>query len=129
VLDDIGAHSPRLLVFNKTDAIENRMDVSSLLSEHPRAVEVSAHSGHGLDVLAERVSAAVQSAFVDLDLRVPAGAGRLLALVAEHGNVLERTYDGDEVVLKARVSRRDRIRIDRELQRLGLMEPSLDDEF
>jgi len=129
VLDDIGADAPRLVVLNKVDAIDNRMSIASLLSAHPRAVEVSAHDGTGLPGLAARVSEAVQASFVELSLRVPAGAGRLLALIAEHGNVLERTYDGDEVVVRARVSRRNNIVIEKELRRLGLMDPVPTDDF
>ena len=60
---------------------------------------------------------------------MPAGAGRLLALIAEHGNVLERTYEGDQVHVRARVSRRDHVRIERELVRLGLAEPAPVDEY
>jgi 50S ribosomal subunit-associated GTPase HflX len=105
------------------------MDISALLAAHPRAIEASAHTGLGLDLVAERVSQAVQEAFVDLDLRVPAGAGRLLAMIAEHGNVSEREYDGDEVVVRARVSRRDHVRIENELRRLGLLEPAPTDDF
>jgi GTP-binding protein HflX len=113
VLRDIGAE----------DAIDDRMTVSALLTDHPRSVEVSAHTGDGLEELGRRVSEVVQTSFVSIDARIPAGAGRLLALIAEYGNVLERAYDGDEVVLRARVARRDAVRIHEEMRRLGLWEP------
>ncbi len=121
VLDEIGATAPRLLVFNKVDAIDNRMQVAALLGAHPRAIEASAHDGTGVEALAASVSATVQEAFVELALRVPAGAGRLLALIAEHGNVLERSYDGDEVIVRARISRRDNLRVEKEMRRMGLV--------
>ena len=127
VLAEIGAEGQRILVFNKSDAITDRMSVASLLSAYPRAVEVSARKGTGLESLAARVTELVQSSFVSIDARIHAGAGRLLALIAEHGNVLEREYDGDEVVVRARVSRRDAVRIHKEMRRLGLMEPERDE--
>ena len=123
VLHEIRAEAPRLLVLNKVDAIDDRMRVAALVTAHPTALQVSARTGHGLEVLGQRVSETVQHSFVLVAARVPAGAGRLLALFAEHGNVLEREYDGDEVLVRARVARRDAVRIHEEMRRLGLLQP------
>ncbi len=120
VLCDIGADAPRMLVLNKMDAVADRMAVASLLTAHPRAASVSARDGDGLAELGLRVSEIVQTAFVMIDTSVPAGAGRLLALIAEYGNVLRREYVGDVVTIRARVSRRDAIRIHQEMRRLGI---------
>mgnify|MGYP002622770364 CR=1 FL=1 len=125
VLDEIGAGSARVLVLNKMDAVRDALAAAPLVQAHPRAVPVSAATGEGLAELAGRVSDVVQSAFVPIDVRVPASAGRLLALLADSANVLERRYDGDEVLVRARASRRDAVRIRREMERLGLPAPGL----
>ncbi len=130
-LAEIGAAGERLLVLNKMDAVDDGMQAAILASAHPRAVRVSARTHLGLEELAARVAEVVLRSHRAVELRVPAGAGRLLALVAERGVVSERRYEGDEVVLVARLSRRDLRRVDEELTRLGLApvgaEPGTDD--
>ncbi len=119
VLEEIGAEASRLMVFNKIDAVPDRMLAEALFQAYPAALRVSAHSGEGLAELAAHVSRLVQRALVPLELRVPAGAGRLLAFIADRGNVIERRYEGEHVLITARVARRDEQRIREELRRLA----------
>jgi len=107
VLREIAATAPALLVVNKVDAVTDRMQTASLFSAHPDALAVSARSGDGLPELGTRVAEVVQSSLREVELDVPAAAGRLLAFVAEKGTVVERRYEGDRVSLRARLSPRD----------------------
>jgi GTP-binding protein HflX len=121
VVDDtlagIGAAgSARLVVFNKLDAVKDRLLAASLVAANPGAIPVSAKSGAGIKDLEARVAAIVQTQHVPLELRVPAGEGRLLAYIEERATVLERTYDGDVVVLRLRASPRDAAKIEDDLR-------------
>src|SRR5207237_374801 len=67
---------------------------------------VSARSGVGLDVLAGLVSQSLSFNFLDLDVETTVDNGRLLALLAAHGEVLSQRYDETRVVVHCRVPQR-----------------------
>lgn len=116
VLGEIGAsEGRRLVVFNKVDAVTDRLLAEDLYARHPGAERVSARTGVGVDALQERVSDLVQQSLEQLELRVPASAGRLLAFIANHGTVLERRYDQEDVLISVRASPRDAARIREQL--------------
>ena len=117
VVDDtlaqIGAAgNARLVVFNKLDAVRDPLLAQSLVAANPAALGVSAKSGAGIKELEARVAAIVQTGNVPLELRVPAGEGRLLAYIEARATVLERSYDGDVVVLSIRATPRDAAKIE-----------------
>ncbi|MBT5409182.1 MAG: GTPase HflX, partial [Phycisphaerae bacterium] len=59
-LDDIDArHQPRLLLLNKIDQLENATDRLVWISRFPDAVQVSAITGEGLEILASEARAVV----------------------------------------------------------------------
>lgn len=117
-LAEIGAGaSRRVVVFNKIDAVPDRLLAQSLLARTPGSVGVSARTGLGVSELEARVASIVQTEQTELDLRVPAGEGRLLAYIEAHGEIVERAYDDDVVVIKVRVSPRDAAKIREDLER------------
>jgi len=118
-LDEIGAgENRRLVVFNKIDAAPDRLIAQSLVAKRPGAVAVSARTGAGVEDLKARVAGVVRGSHVSLELRVPQRAGRLLAFIDKTATVLERTYDGDVVVMRFEASPRDAARIEEDLRAL-----------
>ncbi len=118
-LDGIGARaSRRLVVFNKLDAVRDRLLAQSLIDSTPGGIGVSAKSGAGIAELEGRVAGVAQSANVALELRVPAGAGRLLAFIDERATVTERRYEDDIVVLRIHAAPRDAAKIEEDLRAL-----------
>jgi GTP-binding protein HflX len=103
VLEDIGAgSSPRVLVLNKADAIDDERR-EELRFRHPDGVVVSAVTGEGLDELRDRVRAAFASTLRSVELLVPYGdAGLLPELHAAAGD-LEREETADGVRVTARL--------------------------
>jgi GTP-binding protein HflX len=95
-----------LLVLNKIDAVANRAQLEWLLRQYPNALPVSARSREGLDRLAEAVSAALSRNFLELDVETAAGNGRLLALLAAHGEVLDQEYHNGSVTVHCRLPQR-----------------------
>lgn len=118
-LDGIGARANRrLVVFNKVDAVGDRLIARNLIDRTPGAVAVSARTGEGVAELESRVAAVAKSVNVELDLRVPAGAGRLLAFIDERATVLDRRYEDDVVVLRIQAAPRDAAKIEEDLRLL-----------
>jgi GTPase len=69
-------------------------------------VPVSAKSGQGLARLATAVSDALTQHFLDVDVETDVANGRLLAYLAQHGEVLSRTFTGDRVSVHCRLPKK-----------------------
>jgi GTP-binding protein HflX len=77
-----------------------------VLHRYPNAVPVSARTRVGIDRLHATTSDALSRSFADLDIETSVANGRLLAYLAAHGEILDRRYDGDRVVLHVRLPQR-----------------------
>ena len=66
---------------------------------------VSALTGAGLDELRHQIRIHCQEQQVTLDLRIPQAEGRLLSQLHEQGEVLEQSYNPQEVHLRVRLGR------------------------
>ena len=103
VLQEIDADSaPRLLVLNKTDAIdpERRAELRLL---HPDAVLVSAVTGDGVDRLRETIEDDFVRRMRPIELLLPYSEGASLAELHEIAGDLEREDTPDGVRVRARV--------------------------
>ncbi len=106
VLEELGINAKgTLLVLNKVD-VADRGDVAAILGRYPRALPISAHTGAGIDELARAVSKALSNNFLDVDVETGVGNGRLLAMLASHGEVLSKRYTEDRVIVHCRVPER-----------------------
>lgn len=119
-LEEIGAGAiPRMLVLNKCDAVTDPLLSAAVRAQHPSSVEVSAARGDGLDELARRVGEIVQAGQSETEFRIPASAGRVLALIGERASVVEQVWEADVVRMRVRASPRDLATIRDELERAG----------
>jgi len=105
VLDSLGCQEKvRLLVFNKMDAVKDRLEYELLKAKYGDVLEISARTGEGLDVLDEEVALRLEKRQTEIDLDVSVADGRLLAWLAENGRIVERVLDGDVWRVKARLA-------------------------
>jgi GTP-binding protein HflX len=106
VLADLGLRErPVLEVFNKMDALtidEREALRARVLPLAPRSVFVSALDDAGVEPLRRALGAALTERRALAEIRLPAGAGALIAEVHRTGEVLEQRVDGEELVLVAR---------------------------
>jgi GTP-binding protein HflX len=108
VLEQIGAGDiPELMVFNKIDRLESRVELAILMSRFSDAVEISAATGVGLDRLSAAVSARMREYQVEMALELSAGDGKRLAELADKGMILNREYDEDRVRIDVRLPARE----------------------
>ncbi|MCG3133304.1 MAG: GTPase HflX [Planctomycetes bacterium] len=115
-LGEIGAGEvPRLLVFNKIDAVRDRPIAEAVLARHAGSARVSARSGEGVDELAARVAGIVRASHDEVDLAVPASAGKALSMIAEKAHVVREAWGADSVKMRIRASAADVAAIRREI--------------
>jgi GTP-binding protein HflX len=108
VLEEVGAAElPVELVLNKVDAVD-ALRRRRLANRFPGAVQVSAQSGEGLDVLRARIAELFAHRFALVELLVPYSEGRMLAELYALGPPIEsRTDREDGVLIRARLPERD----------------------
>jgi GTPase len=103
VLVEIGAGDrPRVLVLNKIDLVDEDRR-RELGFRHPRAVQVSAVTGEGIDALHEAVEARFLRSLRSMDLLVPYSEGGSLSDLHELAGEMQREDTAAGVRVRARV--------------------------
>ncbi len=107
VLDELGlADQPTLLVLNKADKVPDRSYLDVLKAHHDDSVVLSAANSDGLDRLEQAVREILHEQALDAEVETGVGNGRVLAYLAQHAQVRDRTYADDRVLLQCRIPRR-----------------------
>lgn len=107
VLDELELRDhPTLLVLNKADKVPDRSFLDVLKAHHDEAIVISAASGDGLDRLEQAVREALNEMALDAEVETGIGNGRVLAYLAQHATVRERTYHDGRVLVHCRLPRR-----------------------
>jgi GTP-binding protein HflX len=103
VLAEIGAGDrPRLLALNKVDLLDED-ERRALSFRHPRAIQVSAETGEGLEQLAEAIEGRFLSSLRPMELLVPYGEGGRLSELHDLAGEMEREDTAEGVRVRARV--------------------------
>ncbi|MET0233441.1 MAG: GTPase HflX [Kibdelosporangium sp.] len=92
-----------ILVVNKIDAADD-LQLARLRHLLPGAVFVSAHTGLGMDELAERLAVELPRPTLEVEVLVPYARGELVARVHREGEVLAEHHTADGTQLHARVN-------------------------
>jgi GTP-binding protein HflX len=103
VLDEIGASDrPRLLALNKVDLLdeERRRELSF---RYPRAIQVSAATGEGLEDLRDAIEARFLATLQSMELLVPYDEGGRLSELHDLAGEMEREDTPGGVHVRARV--------------------------
>ncbi len=108
VLREVGAGEVgTITILNKIDRLKDRMDLELVRPKATRSVAISAATGDGLAKLDAAVQDEISAALVEVEFTTHSGNGKLLAFVAEKGEVESREYNsGDEVRVRVRLPRR-----------------------
>ncbi len=107
VLDDLDVtNRPKLLVFNKIDALEHNELLA--LEERiralvPSAIFVSAMSEGGLEPLRRALASAIRTRRPLAEIRLSPADGKLLAEIHRGGDVVAQRMDGEQLLVEARV--------------------------
>jgi GTP-binding protein HflX len=107
VLADLGLDMrPTLLVLNKSDKVPDRSYLDVLKAHHAESVAISAARGDGIDQLEAAVRAALFERALEAEVETGVANGRILAYLAQHAQIHDRTYNDDRVRLRCHLPRR-----------------------
>ncbi len=106
VLKAIGAGEvPELLVLNKCDRLADPVEATIACKRLEADVAISATTRQGLGDLARAVELRLQDSSETLELRIPVGDGKTLALIHREGRVLSERFDAEFAWITAVVPR------------------------
>jgi GTP-binding protein HflX len=104
VIKELGAFGKQtLMVFNKTDAVQDRELIETYLAKYPGSVAISARTGEGLAQLAPALEDALSSWRLRRRYRIPLDHAALLAEVHRVGHVIELRYENELALIVAHV--------------------------
>ncbi|WP_243597584.1 GTPase HflX [Thermobifida halotolerans] len=101
VFAEIGASDiPELIVVNKVDAADPLL-LRQLRTRYPDAVEVSAHTGAGVDALLRAIAGALPTFDREVSVLLPYDRGDLVSRVHQEGRILSEEHTGEGTALHA----------------------------
>jgi GTPase len=104
VLKEIGADGkPTLMVFNKVDRCGMRELLNGFREQYPSAVLISAKTGDGISELLGELGTQLRPVREFVQLAVPHSNSAVAARLHEVAQIVERDYDGDLALFKARI--------------------------
>ena len=118
------SHQETMLVFNKIDRIEDKLELSLLANEDSgqEIVHLSARTGEGIRDLEARVAARLDARSALLEIRLPLADGRLASVLRGLATVLEEEVVGDTLQPRRQIRERRLVR-DAEKCTFHLVEP------
>ena len=109
VLKELGADQiAEISVLNKIDLVTDENLFKMIQRQFPDAVAVSGLQHLRLDSLRSRILSVMENDHETVDLQIPYEKGKMIALVQDEVEVLERAYDDQGIRLKVR-GNKDRI--------------------
>ena len=92
LLSDLGAgDKPKLIVFNKTDALDSPRNFAHLAGDIP-FVEISAKEGNDIDALLQKIEDIVPGKKKEVTLLIPFSSGQILSEIHSTQTVLTEDY-------------------------------------
>ncbi len=103
VLREIGAGDvPELVVFNKADQV-GPDGIDHLVRRYEGSIEVSAHSGQGIDLLLATVGDRLRTLTEVVELLIPYNRGDVVAALHREGEVVSEEHGPEGTVIRARL--------------------------
>lgn len=108
-LTELGAaDKPTLMVFNKIDKLSDRSMLPALSERYLLSAFISATRGINILGLKDAVKRLMEKEFVDETLRISQSQQKLISQLHVVGEILDKTYEDNVVVMKIRVPKKDR---------------------
>lgn len=108
VLAEIGcSQKETIVIFNKADKLTDLTELTIAQRRYPDGIAISALNRTGLDALERGVEESVHRSMILLDLKIPAGEGKILAELAGSGRIQAQEYIDGIVSIRAYVPRRE----------------------
>jgi GTP-binding protein HflX len=103
-LDELGANKkPTAMVFNKIDRLPDRHLLAELKANYEHAVFISATRGINISSLKEKILSLLESDLIERTMVVKQSDYKIIALLHDVADVLEKTYLNNSVRIRFRI--------------------------
>jgi len=124
VLEELGIEAKdTLLVVNKIDQIDTPSRLDGILNRYPNSIAISAHTQAGFEQFSIAVSDALSRAFIEAKIETSVGNGRLMAYIADKGEVFSREFNDETAVIHCRLPAKALGKIDPATATITRIEP------
>ena len=107
VLESLGCiDKPMLLVCNKMDLVDDRINLNGILEKHDHAVFISIKNKTGLDDLLGNISTILYTIFPAETYLFPPERYDLVALIKRSGSIEKESYGDEGIEIRARIPER-----------------------
>jgi GTP-binding protein HflX len=114
ILKEIGCGEiKRLLIFNKTDLVDNPELRRNMLARYKECLFVSAKTGEGIDLLFEKLGEIAAGLFSVQKARISRLDQRAIALLAGAMQISAGNVEGDDIVFIGRLAKYDLMRLEK----------------
>ena len=104
LLNELGADKiDSILVFNKSDRIEDEGELDKIQQAHPRAILISCKTGEGLDPLRQAIIRCYESKLLPYTLNLDHSQIPLISEVRKLALIVSEDYQEEEVTLSLRL--------------------------
>ncbi|MFA5833966.1 MAG: GTPase HflX [Bacteroidota bacterium] len=116
---DLGAANKTVIyVFNKVDAVEDRTIIKMLQAKYEPSVFISAHRGINILGLKQMLISIIHSSFTEMTFTVTNSDYKTISLLHDLTEIIEQTYDENNIIITARVSDKTKDRVEKLLASL-----------
>ena len=116
---DLGAANKTVIyVFNKVDAVEDRSIIKMLQAKYEPSVFISAHRGINILGLKQMLISIIHSSFTEMTFTVTNSDYKTISLLHDLTEIIEQTYDENDIIITARVSDKTKDRVEKLLASL-----------
>ena len=99
------------MIFKKIDRLKDRSFLPALAEKYPSKAFISAARGINILGLKNEVIKTMEKEFIVEEVTFTSAQQKLIAQLYDVGEVLERSYENNKVILKLRLHRRDKDRL------------------
>jgi GTP-binding protein HflX len=101
VLKELNAEKkPIITVLNKLDACTNKKIIDQMRLTYPKTVMISAKSKEGFLDLLDRMTEELEAKRKKVTIKIPQKDFHLLRDVEEHGQIFDREYEDNDIIIK-----------------------------
>lgn len=112
-LHDLGCSlKPTLMVFNKIDRLTDRSIMHDVTKDFPQSVFISAVRGINVSGMKDEILTLLEKEFVEEVITVSQEHQKLISYLHTVGEIRERRYTDNLVILKVRIPKKDKERLD-----------------
>jgi GTP-binding protein HflX len=116
VMKQLGIDEKRtLIVFNKKDLVPSDEVIERLLRKYPESVAISAKNGDGINRLLTEIQDVMNEETEVVEFHFRPEDGKMISWVNEKGFVIEEKNAGNQLILKARMRKKDIARLRKRL--------------